>query len=103
MIAKQQAKREQTYPVCLHTVEKYEKVESITAENDYEITSQKWTDKKKKNLFYVFCKSDSIPRKQVQDCLKEFLGNNNNISWKCHQSKWLLHDKHRGSKAEDWQ
>ena len=27
VIAKQQLKREQTHPVCLHAVEKYEKVE----------------------------------------------------------------------------
>ena len=29
MIRKQQTKREQTYPVCLHAVEKYERLESI--------------------------------------------------------------------------
>ena len=78
MIVKQQAKREHAYPVCLHTIEKYEKVESINTQNDYETTSKKWTDKKKTNLFCVFCKSELIPRKQVQDCSKEFLGNNNN-------------------------
>ena len=34
--------------VCLHTVEKYEMIPQ---------TSQKWTDKKKTNLFCEFCKS----------------------------------------------
>ena len=57
MIAKQLAKREQR-PVYLHTVEKYEKVVSINTKNDYEKTSKKWADKKKTNLFSVFCKSD---------------------------------------------
>ena len=32
MIAKQHAKKEQTYPVCLHAMEKYEKVESINTQ-----------------------------------------------------------------------
>ena len=57
MIAKQLAKREQT-PVYLHTVEKYEKVVSINTKNAHEKTSKKWADKKKTNLFSVFCKSD---------------------------------------------
>ena len=44
----------------------------------------------KKNLLCVFCKGDSISRKQVQDCSKEFLGNNSTkkISWKSQQSQW---------------
>ena len=33
VIGKQQTKREQTRPVCLYAVEKYEKVESVT-QND---------------------------------------------------------------------
>ena len=41
---------------CLHTVEKYKKVESIIMKNDYETTSKKWTDKKQ--TCSVFCKSD---------------------------------------------
>ena len=57
MIAKQHAKREQTHPVCLHTIEKYEKVESVNMQNDYKITSKKWTDKKKINLYCEFHKS----------------------------------------------
>ena len=40
-IAKQQAKREQTHPVCLHAVEKYEKVEIVNTQTDYETTSKK--------------------------------------------------------------
>ena len=41
VIAKQQQKREQTHPVCLHAVEKYEKVESLNTQKDYETTSKK--------------------------------------------------------------
>ena len=57
MIVKQRAKREQTHPVCLHTVEKYGKVESVNTKNNNETTSKKRTDKKKTNFFCVFCKS----------------------------------------------
>ena len=46
VILKQQAKREQSHSMCLHAVEKYEKVENINTQYDYE-TSKKWTDKKK--------------------------------------------------------
>ena len=53
VIAKQQAKKEQSRLVYLHTVEKYKKVGSINTQNDYE-TSEKRTDKKKTNLFCVF-------------------------------------------------
>ena len=41
MIANQQLKREQTYPVCLHEVEKYEKVENVNTQNQFETTSKK--------------------------------------------------------------
>ena len=41
MIAKQQAKREQTHDVCLNAVEKYKKVESINTQNDYNTMSKK--------------------------------------------------------------
>ena len=41
MITKQWAKWEQTYPMCLHAVEKYEKVESVNTKNDYKTTSKK--------------------------------------------------------------
>ena len=34
MIVKQQRKREQTHPVCLNAVKKYEKVESVNTKND---------------------------------------------------------------------
>ena len=40
----------------LHTAEKYEKVESINTQNDYKTANKKWTDKKKTDLFFVFCK-----------------------------------------------
>ena len=39
-MAKQQLKREHTHPVCLHKVDKYEKVESINTQNDYETKSK---------------------------------------------------------------
>ena len=42
--------------MCLHAVEKYEMVKSIDTQNDYETTNKKWTDKKKTDLFFVFCK-----------------------------------------------
>ena len=44
MIAKQQGKIEQTHPVCLHAVEKYKKVESVSTQNSYK-TIRRWTDK----------------------------------------------------------
>ena len=91
VIVKEQAKREQTYPVCLHAVEKYEKMENVNTQNDHETTSEKSTLKKKTDLFVVFCKCAEIPRKQVQDRSKDFLGKNNinkkKISWKSHQSQ----------------
>ena len=34
VIAKQREKREQTHPVCLHIVVKYEKVESVNIKDD---------------------------------------------------------------------
>ena len=53
---KQQAKWEQTYHVCLHALEKYEKVESINTLNDYKVTGKKWADKE--NMFCVKLKRD---------------------------------------------
>ena len=41
VIAKERSKREQTHRVCLATVEKYEKVESVNTQNDYAKTSEK--------------------------------------------------------------
>ena len=35
VIANQHAKRKQTYPVCLHAMEKYKKIESVNKQNDY--------------------------------------------------------------------
>ena len=45
VIAKQQSKREQTHPVCLQELQKYEKMKSVNTQNDYETTSKKRTDK----------------------------------------------------------
>ena len=44
------------------------------------ITTQqvKYGQIKRKQTCSVFCKIDKIPRQQVQDHSKEFLGNNNN-------------------------
>ena len=41
VIAKQQSNREQTHPVCSHEMKKYEKTESVNAQNDYKTTSKK--------------------------------------------------------------
>ena len=38
--------------MCLHAVEKYEKVESVNTQNDYAATSKK----RNSDLFFVFCK-----------------------------------------------
>ena len=46
-------KREQTHPMCLHTVEKYQKVESINTQNDYKTTSKKMNRWKENRL--VLC------------------------------------------------
>ena len=40
----------------LQAVGKYKKVESVNTQNDFEM-HKKWIDKKKTNLFCVFCKS----------------------------------------------
>ena len=41
VIAKQLSKGEQTHPVCLQAVEKYEKMESVNTQIDYATTSKK--------------------------------------------------------------
>ena len=41
VIAKQQAKKEQTHPVYLHRVEKCKKVESVNTLNDYKAAIKK--------------------------------------------------------------
>ena len=40
VIAKQ-AEKEQTHPVCLHVVDKYENVENVNTQNNYETTSKR--------------------------------------------------------------
>ena len=57
--AKKQSKREQTYHVCLHATEKYEKVESVNTQNDYETASKNWTDKKETDLLAQVTLPDS--------------------------------------------
>ena len=52
VVAKQWAIKEQTHPVGLHVVEKYEKLKSVT-KNDYETASKKWTEKESKLVLYV--------------------------------------------------
>ena len=41
VIAKQQAKKEQSHPVCLHAVDKYENVENVNTQNNDERTSKR--------------------------------------------------------------
>ena len=62
MIGKQRTKREQTCPVCLHAVKKYKKVESVT-QNDSEIISKEWTDKKKTDLFKALLVNSNLNEK----------------------------------------
>ena len=42
--------------MCLHVVEKYEKMESINTQNDNKTMSKKWTGKEKTDLLFVFWK-----------------------------------------------
>ena len=42
--------------LCLHAVDKYENVENVNTQNDYQTMSKKLTDKKKTDLFFVSCK-----------------------------------------------
>ena len=71
-------KRTDLYCVLIHSGKLWKGEEWKVWKDDYETTSKKYTDKKKTNLFCVFCKSDSTPRKQVQDCPQELLENNTN-------------------------
>ena len=91
-------RREQTHPTCLHTVEKYENLESINTQNDYKTTIKKWTDKKKTNLCLKVFKFQNNKFKIVQKNLQEIVIK---ISWKTHRSQWSLHEKYGWSKAED--
>ena len=92
-------RREQTHPMCLHTVEKYENLESINTQNDYKTTIKKWTDKKKTNLCLKVFKFQNNKFEIVQKNLQEIVIK---ISWKTHRSQWSLHEKYGWSKAEDW-
>ena len=53
VIAEQQAKREQTHLVCLNPVEKYQKVQSVNTQNDYETTSKNEQIKRRQNFLCV--------------------------------------------------
>ena len=93
MIAKQQAKREQTHPVCLHAVEKYEKEEIANTQNDYETTSKNEEIKRKQSCS-VSCgkvfKFEENKFKIVQNNFLEIIIKK--ISWKTHKSQWSLHE-----------
>ena len=73
MIAKQQVKKEQTHPVCLHAVEKYEKVNK---QNDYETTSKQAkhnTNIKRKQTYSVgFVKVFKFQENKVKIVQKNF-------------------------------
>ena len=48
--------------MCLHAVEKYEKLEAVNTQNNYEMTSKKWTDNKQtcpKSFVKVFKSQDN--------------------------------------------
>ena len=68
-------------------------MEIASTQNYYE-TSKKCTDKKKINLFCKFCKSVQILRKLVQDCSKEFLGNNNKKRFIGKPTTFMTQPKH---------
>ena len=62
MIAKQRTKREQTHPVCLYPLEKYEKVNT---QNDYETTS-------KQTCFVGFAKVFKFEKNRFKIVQKNF-------------------------------
>ena len=62
-------------------------------QSDYK-TSKKCTDKKKTDLFFVFCKYFQIPRNQVHNDAEEFLENKNNINKKRFLGKATGHNDH---------
>ena len=66
--------------MCLHAVEKYEKVECVNTQNDYATTSKKNEQIKRKQIcslwFVNKCKFQENKFKIVQN---NFLGKNNNI------------------------
>ena len=53
---KQQAKREQTHPMCFNPVAKYEKVERVNTQNDYERTRKNEQIKRKQTCSVSFVK-----------------------------------------------
>ena len=85
MIAKQRAKREQTHPVRLHAVEKFEKKES-DIQNDYKTTSKKWTDNKKTNFSVSFGKVFEFQGNKFKTVQKNVLEIIKKIPWKTYRS-----------------
>ena len=55
MVAKQWAKREQTYPMCYMQSKTMKRWRALIHRNDYE-TSKKWTDKRKQTCPVCFVK-----------------------------------------------
>ena len=53
ILGKQQSKREQTHPVCLHKVEKYEKLESVNIQ-DYKTASKNEQIRRKQTCSLCF-------------------------------------------------
>ena len=87
VIPKQCAKTEQTHPVCLHAMEKYEK-QSVNTQNDYEKQCVKSGQIKRKqtcsvSFVKVFKFQENkfiIFQKNFQEIIIK------KISWKIHQS-----------------
>ena len=68
--------------VYLNSVQKYEKVENVNTQNDYKITSKKWSDKKKPDLFFKFVNVFKFQEDKFKTVQTKFLGNKNNINQK---------------------
>ena len=52
--------------MCLHAVDKYENVENVNTQNDYETASKRWIDKTKTDLFFMSCKCVKIPKNKFK-------------------------------------
>ena len=80
--------------MCLHAVEKYEKVEGVNTQNDYATTSKKNEQIKRKQIcslwFVNKCKFQENKFKIVQN---NFLGKNN-INTKRSPAKATDHNDH---------
>ena len=101
LIYRQCVKRKQTNPVCLHAVEKYEKVDSNNIHRT--ITKQRVKNqqiKRKQNCsFLTFVKVFKFQDSKFKIVQKNFSEIAiKKISWKTHRSWWSLHDKYGQSK-----